>query len=111
MTVHTLLWLPAEYRVARKNENERALEPAEVEFIRVCVEHMGLAALLWGRGLEDYSLIHLCGHSVIKMTLFLVAGNILLAYGTRSVSAVGHRRGAGVVQFEKSGIHIKVLPD
>lgn len=53
------------------------------------VEHMGLAALLWGRGLEDYSLIHLCGHSVIKMTLFLVAGNILLVYGTRSVSAVG----------------------
>ena len=34
-------------------------------------------------------MFHLCGHSVIKMTLFLTAGNILLAYGTRSVSAVG----------------------
>lgn len=53
------------------------------------VEHMGLAALLWGSGLESVSFLHLCGHSVLKMALFLLAGNILLAYGTRSVAAVG----------------------
>ncbi len=53
------------------------------------VEHMGLAALLWSLGCVDYSLLHLCGHSLIKMMLFLVAGNLLLAYGTRSVAAVG----------------------
>ena len=50
---------------------------------------MGLAALLWGSGLESVSFLHLCGHSVLKMALFLLAGNILLAYGTRSVAAVG----------------------
>lgn len=53
------------------------------------VEHMGLAVILWGIGAESVTMFHLCGHSVIKMTLFLTAGNILLAYGTRSVSAVG----------------------
>lgn len=53
------------------------------------VEHMGLAALLWGSGLESVSFLHLCGHSVVKMALFLLAGNILLTYGTRSVAAVG----------------------
>ncbi len=52
------------------------------------VEHMGLLALLWGAGQYNASLIHLCGHSLIKMSLFLLAGNILLAYGTRTISHV-----------------------
>ena len=57
------------------------------------VEHMGLLALLWGCGMRDLTmqtatLWHLIGHSLLKMVLFLVAGNILLAYGTRSVTAV-----------------------
>ncbi len=52
------------------------------------VEHMGIAALLWGVGAADISVLHLCGHSLIKMSLFLLAGNLLLAYGTRSVAAV-----------------------
>lgn len=53
------------------------------------VEHMGLAALLWGCGLESISFLHLCGHSILKMTLFLLAGNFFLACGTRSVDRVG----------------------
>ena len=81
-TLGILSLVVAAFFIIRQSDFKRMLAYSSVE-------HMGLAALLWGRGLEDYSLIHLCGHSVIKMTLFLVAGNILLAYGTRSVSAVG----------------------
>ena len=53
------------------------------------VEHMGLAALLWGCGLESVAFLHLCGHSILKMALFLLAGNILTACGTRSVAEIG----------------------
>lgn len=57
------------------------------------VEHMGLLALLWGCGISDSSMQattmwHLIGHSLLKTVLFLVAGNIYMAYGTRSVNAV-----------------------
>jgi len=40
-------------------------------------------------GSEPLAILHLCGHSFIKVALFLVAGNILMAYGTRSISEVG----------------------
>lgn len=55
------------------------------------VEHMGLAAIFLGLGLgsEPLAVLHLCGHSFIKVALFLVAGNILMAYGTRSIADVG----------------------
>lgn len=53
------------------------------------VEHMGLIAILWAIGLEDAAILHICGHSLIKMTLFMLAGNILLAYGTRNIAYVG----------------------
>ncbi len=53
------------------------------------VEHMGLAAIFCGIGIDDMAIIHLCFHSFIKMSLFLLAGNILLAYGTRSVRSIG----------------------
>ena len=57
------------------------------------VEHMGLLALLWGCGMNNptmqtATMWHLIGHSLLKMVLFLTAGNILLAYGTRLVNAV-----------------------
>ncbi len=53
------------------------------------IEHVGLAVILWGIGAESITVLHICGHSIIKMVLFLLAGNILMAYGTRSVSAIG----------------------
>lgn len=52
------------------------------------VEHMGIAAILWGLGAGNAALIHLIGHSFIKCFLFITAGNILLAYGTRQISMV-----------------------
>jgi hydrogenase-4 component F len=52
------------------------------------VEHMGLIALLAGYGMMEYAMLHLVAHSLIKMSLFLLAGNILLGYGTRSAAAV-----------------------
>ncbi len=53
------------------------------------VEHMGLLTLLWAVGEYDATMLHVWGHSLIKMSLFLLAGNILLAYGTRSIAHVG----------------------
>ena len=57
------------------------------------VEHIGLLAILLSCGMKDLTAQaavqwHLVGHSLLKMVLFLVAGNIFLAYGTRSVSAI-----------------------
>ena len=52
------------------------------------VEHMGLIALMIGFSSEGTALIHMIFHSLIKMMLFLTAGNILLYYGTRKISAV-----------------------
>ncbi len=51
------------------------------------VEHMGLVLILFALGSELLP-VHLFFHSILKMTLFLVAGNIMLSYGTRSVDAV-----------------------
>ena len=53
------------------------------------VEHMGLLVIFFAAGAQDYGLLHLAGHSVIKMSLFLIAGNILLAYGTRQIPRLG----------------------
>jgi hydrogenase-4 component F len=54
------------------------------------VEHMGILALgvgLGGAGVFGAAL-HAVNHSLTKAALFLVAGNILTAYGTKSVSEV-----------------------
>ena len=54
------------------------------------VEHMGILALgvgLGGAGVFGAAL-HAVNHSLTKATLFLVAGNIVTAYGTKSVSDV-----------------------
>lgn len=56
------------------------------------VEHMGLIVLLVVYCGENWWVFHMLAHSLTKMALFLVAGNILLAYGTRSIAAV---RGMG----------------
>lgn len=59
------------------------------------VEHMGILALgvgLGGAGAFG-SLLHAVNHSLTKAALFLVAGNILAAYATKSTSDVrGIRR-------------------
>ncbi len=52
------------------------------------VEHMGVIALLLVYGLPDYVMIHVIAHSLLKMTMFLLAGNILLSYRTRSIARV-----------------------
>jgi hydrogenase-4 component F len=54
------------------------------------VEHMGILALgvgLGGAGVFG-AVLHAVNHSLTKAALFLVAGNILTAYGTKSVSEV-----------------------
>jgi hydrogenase-4 component F len=54
------------------------------------VEHMGILALgvgLGGAGVFG-AMLHAVNHSLTKAMLFLVAGNILGAYGTRSTTDV-----------------------
>ncbi|MDD3153889.1 MAG: proton-conducting transporter membrane subunit, partial [Victivallaceae bacterium] len=53
------------------------------------VEHMGLLALMVSFGVApEWIGCHIWGHSLIKMALFLTAGDLLLAYGTRSIASV-----------------------
>ena len=49
-------------------------------------EHMGLLAIFWGLGMYETGLLHMGVHSLLKMMLFLTAGNILMAYGTRRIA-------------------------
>lgn len=52
------------------------------------IEHMGLAAILFAICGLELTMVHLVAHSAIKMSLFLLAGNLLLACGTRQISAI-----------------------
>ncbi|NMA42769.1 MAG: NADH dehydrogenase FAD-containing subunit [Oligosphaeraceae bacterium] len=57
------------------------------------IEHMGLLAIILACSLraplmQRVLVWHLVGHSMLKVALFLLAGNIVLAYGTRSVNMV-----------------------
>lgn len=52
------------------------------------VEHMGLITLMAGFRCFDIMQLHIAFHSLTKMALFLTAGNLLLAYGTRKIEAV-----------------------
>ncbi|MBE6386237.1 MAG: hypothetical protein E7048_11330 [Lentisphaerae bacterium] len=52
------------------------------------IEHMGIAAIIFALCGMDLTIAHLCAHSAIKMALFLLAGNLLLACGTRQVGKV-----------------------
>lgn len=55
------------------------------------IEHMGLILLGVGIGGEAVfgALFHVFNHSFVKGMLFLVAGNVLLLFGTRSIASVG----------------------
>lgn len=52
------------------------------------VEHMGLIALMFGFAVESAASVHMFFHSLTKMMMFLLAGNLLLAYGTRRIDRV-----------------------
>jgi hydrogenase-4 component F len=54
------------------------------------VEHMGVIALGVGLGGKAVygAMLHLVGHSLAKGLLFFAAGNVLLAYGTKSIAEV-----------------------
>lgn len=49
------------------------------------VEHMGLLALAIGIGSGPIFILHAINHSIVKVALFLLAGNILHLYGTKSL--------------------------
>lgn len=52
------------------------------------IEHMGIASIIFAVSGIELTIVHLVAHSAIKMSLFLLAGNLLLACGTRQISRV-----------------------
>lgn len=52
------------------------------------VEHMGLIALMFAFALPEAARTHMLFHSMCKMMLFMIAGNLIMAYGTRRVEAI-----------------------
>ncbi len=67
--------------IIRQNDFKRMLAYSSVE-------HMGLIALAWGLCNQQAAALHIAGHTMLKGMLFLLAGNILSAYGTRTISHV-----------------------
>lgn len=53
------------------------------------VEHVGLLTLAIGLGATPVFLLHALNHSLVKVTLFLLAGNIIHLYGTKSLNKLG----------------------
>ena len=53
------------------------------------VEHMGLLALAIGIGSGPIFVLHAINHSLAKAALFLLAGNILHLYGSKSLAKLG----------------------
>jgi hydrogenase-4 component F len=53
------------------------------------VEHMGLLALAIGIGSGPVFILHAINHSIVKVALFLLAGNVLHLYGTKSLGKLG----------------------
>ncbi len=53
------------------------------------VEHVGLLTLAIGIGSGPIFILHALNHSIVKVTLFLLAGGILHAYGTKALSKLG----------------------
>jgi len=51
------------------------------------LENMGLIIILFALG-SRFLTAHIFFHSLIKMSLFVIAGNILLGYGTRDIGGV-----------------------
>ncbi|MFA6810460.1 MAG: proton-conducting transporter membrane subunit [Desulfoplanes sp.] len=54
------------------------------------IEHMGILAIAAGAGTQTHfgAMLHAMNHSLTKGMLFLIAGNILAAFGTKTVSRV-----------------------
>ena len=52
------------------------------------VENMGILAIAAALGCKEGLVLHLAGHSLIKCSLFLLAGNILSLYGTKLIKDV-----------------------
>ena len=88
------------------------------------VENMGIIAVGVGiGGLATYgAMLHLIHHSLIKSSLFLSAGNVLLGYGTKLINKIGNMAGllpktfvaffagfAGISGFPPFGIFISEL--
>lgn len=78
--------LTAAFFVVRQQNYKRLLGYSSIE-------HMGILAIILACSLSNADmqrvlLWHIIGHSLLKVALFLLAGNIFLAYGTRSVTAV-----------------------
>jgi hydrogenase-4 component F len=53
------------------------------------IEHVGLLALAVGIGSGPLFLLHAINHSLVKTGLFLLAGNLLHLYGTKSLGRLG----------------------
>jgi hydrogenase-4 component F len=53
------------------------------------VEHVGLLSLAIGIGSGPLFMLHAVNHSLVKADLFLLAGNVLHVYGTKSLSKLG----------------------
>jgi len=53
------------------------------------VEHVGLLTLAIGIGSGRLFILHAFNHSIVKVALFLLAGGILHAYGTKAFSKLG----------------------
>jgi hydrogenase-4 component F len=53
------------------------------------VEHVGLLALAIGIGSGPVFILHAVNHSLVKCCLFLLAGNVLHLYGTKSLAQLG----------------------
>lgn len=81
VTFGVLSLLLAAFFIIRQSDYKRMLAYSSVE-------HMGLLAIFFGLGEMQLGFIHMGVHSLTKMMLFLVAGNILMAYGTRRVENI-----------------------
>lgn len=53
------------------------------------VEHVGLLTLAIGIGSGPLLILHAFNHSIVKAALFLMAGGVLHAYGTKELSKLG----------------------
>ena len=53
------------------------------------VEHVGLLTLAIGIGSGQLFILHAFNHSIVKVALFIMAGNILHVYGTKELTKLG----------------------
>ncbi|MHB9022692.1 MAG: proton-conducting transporter transmembrane domain-containing protein [Armatimonadota bacterium] len=53
------------------------------------VEHVGLLTLAIGIGSGPIFMLHAFNHSIVKVALFLLAGNIMTLYGTKLLNRLG----------------------